>query len=53
MSVIESEFPILPGAPEDEKLMYIAEHIKGCKLDVLVDCSANANYISQEIVRAL
>ena len=33
--------------------MYVAGHIKGRKLDVLVDCGANANYISQEIVRVL
>ncbi|KAF9929437.1 hypothetical protein FBU30_001575, partial [Linnemannia zychae] len=53
MFAMLSEFPNLPEEPEDEKLMYIAGQIKNHKLDILVDCGASANYISQEIVRIL
>lgn len=53
LSATKSEFPILPEETEDEKLMYVAGHKKGRKLDVLVDYGASANYISQEIVRIL
>jgi len=53
MSAISPEFPVLPEEPEDEQLMYIAGYIKNCKLDVLIDCGANANYISHEIVHSL
>ncbi|KAF9303797.1 hypothetical protein BGZ91_009055, partial [Linnemannia elongata] len=48
-----SDFPILPEESEDEHVMYIAGHIKNHKFDVLIDSGASANYINQEIVRAL
>jgi len=53
MSATSSEFPVLPEEPEDKQLMYVAGYIKSHKLDVLVDCGANANYISHEIIRSL
>ncbi|KAF9535985.1 hypothetical protein EC957_001030, partial [Mortierella hygrophila] len=33
--------------------MYIAGSVKNHKFDILIDCGASANYINQEIVRAL
>ncbi|KAF9117663.1 hypothetical protein BGX30_005256 [Mortierella sp. GBA39] len=52
MSAISPEFPVLPGTGR-RGLVYVAGHIKNYKLDVLVDCGANANYISHEVVRSL
>ncbi|KAG0248055.1 hypothetical protein BGZ95_008235, partial [Linnemannia exigua] len=48
-----SDFPVLPEESEDEQVMYVAGHVKNHKFDVLIDCGASANFINQEIVRAL
>lgn len=48
---VKDETPLLPEEAENEPLMYVAGHVKGHKLDVLVDCGATASFISQEIVK--
>ncbi|KAF9176430.1 hypothetical protein BGZ51_000672, partial [Haplosporangium sp. Z 767] len=48
---VEDETPLLPEEVENEPLMYVAGHVKGHKLDVLIDCGATASFISQEVVK--
>jgi len=51
--LVEDETPVSPEEVEDEALMYVAAHVKNCKLDVLIDSGTTASYINAEVVKRL